>query len=134
MAECSDCRRILPDSEKLYDGKCRICTRLPAWRSVGAASTPVIKPPKCPDCKERPRLWHRVYCKPCLTVRNRRYMRAWRARNRKGKAKVLPVLDYHHVGPQPARIERESMKKMPGVDIDRIHYKLGAITKRKKAA
>lgn len=117
MSECSDCRRILPDSETLYGGKCRIC-RTMNWRSKAVTKTPALDPGNCPACKVRKRVWRQAYCRLCARDKNKVYQRNYRERMAKAKLNIV-------IEPR--------MKDMSGVDIDRVHYKLGAVRKAKAA-
>ncbi len=153
MAECSDCRRILPDSETLYGGKCRICDRQPTWRQKAIASTPSLTRGACPKCKARPKPWGRSYCRQCETTYNREYQKKLRLARRSGKstkgAKARTLI--RKLGKTEHRIAMEKLeqgsfpirsnpvmmgptREFPGVDIDAIHRNPRWMKKLKDAA
>lgn len=137
MSECADCRRLLPDSEPLYGGRCRICAKMPKWREKGAAATPAIDPGACPSCKTRKRIWHESYCLPCRRKKNRLYAKAFRERQKKARkiAVVNPAHQPIAVHNFPVRSQPlVATKEFPGVDIDKIHRNPRWMKKVKRAA
>lgn len=102
--------------EALLGGRCRLCAKNKSWRVKAVASTPALPNPKCPRCGAA-RKWEKSYCPPC----DREYMRGWRKRRR---AQLKDLREQQ---------ERTRKHAMRGVDIDAIHYKLGAVRRRKAA-